>query len=78
MDGIIQWPIKASLNHKSVTFAHKPQNRHLVSIVTKQARIRRFYGSVGLLYGGRGCGGCAWEPFVGARSAIALVYSRNL
>ncbi|KHG25353.1 Aspartate--tRNA ligase [Gossypium arboreum] len=55
------------------------------SISTKQRGINgkftRFYGSVGLLYGGGGRGGRggrAWEPFVGARSAAVLVYSRNL
>ncbi|TYI36891.1 hypothetical protein ES332_A03G173300v1 [Gossypium tomentosum] len=37
-----------------------------------------FYGSVGLLYGGGGRGGCAWKPFVRARSTAILVYSRNL
>ncbi|KAG4187517.1 hypothetical protein ERO13_A08G111900v2 [Gossypium hirsutum] len=69
---------KASFNHKSASLAHKPQDRHLVSIVTKQERIRRFYRSVGLLYRGRGHGGRAWEPFVVARSTAALAYSKNL
>ncbi|KAG8478458.1 hypothetical protein CXB51_028360 [Gossypium anomalum] len=43
----------ASFNHKSASLNHKPQDRHLVLIVTKQARIRR-HKKLRCWYEGRG------------------------